>query len=178
MGIKSIISYKQLAIILVIIIAIVILSILFLIHSSSPEVVKVGDNVSVFYTLRLANGTIIQSNFNSSPFSFIVGSNQVITGFSNAVVGMKVGQVKNVTIPPNEAYGYENSSLIITLPISVLGNKTYKVGTVLYTTTGLRGVIDSINSTNLTINFNSPLAGQTLYFTIKLVSVNNKSIGI
>ncbi|HEY3420065.1 MAG TPA: FKBP-type peptidyl-prolyl cis-trans isomerase [Methanomassiliicoccales archaeon] len=48
---------------------------------------------------------VLRSNSSYSPLSFTVGSGSLIAGFNNAVIGMKIGETKTVTIPPSEAYG-------------------------------------------------------------------------
>lgn len=161
-----------------IVFAMVILGVIFIlmyliVSNTGPTVtvVKNGDNVSVFYTLSSINGTVIQSNFGAKPLSFVVGSGQMISGFNNAVIGMKVGQVKNVTLPPSEAYGNVNSSLIISVPITVFGNQTVSDGMAVTSSYGQRGVITAVNSTSVTVDFNPPLAGQTLVFEIKVASI-------
>jgi FKBP-type peptidyl-prolyl cis-trans isomerase 2 len=157
----------------VIVIAVLVISVYLLSYkTSSALVVKSGDNVSVLYSLWLSNGTLVQSNFNSTPFSFIAGSSEVIQGFNDAVIGMKTGEIKNVTLPPSEAYGNVNNSLIITVPKSEFGNSSIAVGEQVSADNGATGVITALNSTNVTVNFNSPLAGKTLKFEIKVVKIN------
>ncbi|MGC8680213.1 MAG: FKBP-type peptidyl-prolyl cis-trans isomerase, partial [Candidatus Micrarchaeia archaeon] len=110
-----------------------------------------------------------------APLNFTAGSNQLIPGFSDAVIGMKVGQNKTVTLTPNEAYGYFNQSLVQKIPLSMFGNNatnSLKVGMVVRTQTGLEGFVIGLNNTIATVNFNPPLAGKTLIFNIKLVSIN------
>ncbi len=157
----------------IVIVLAVLLSVYLLYFKSSSIEAKTGDNVSVFYTLTYTNGTVIQSNFNQTPFSFVIGSNTTITGFNNAVMGMKVNQTKNVTLPPSEAYGNPQPSLIVTIPRSDLGNSTLADGEAVSSDSGQTGVITTFNSTNVTVNFNSPLAGKTLVFYIKLVKINS-----
>ncbi|MCL4397112.1 peptidylprolyl isomerase [Candidatus Parvarchaeota archaeon] len=163
---------KTYVIVIIAVIAVLAASFYLLSHSNSAVSVKSGDNVTVFYSLWLSNGTLLQSNFNSTPFSFIAGSSQVIKGFSNAVIGMKEGQTKNVTLSPSEAYGNVNDSLIITVPRSDFGNRSIAVGEQVSNGNGAAGVITALNSTNVTVNFNSPLAGETLIFKIKVVKIN------
>jgi hypothetical protein len=67
--------------------------------------VKAGDHVSVDYTGRLLDGTIFDTSIGRSPLDFDVGAGQMIKGFDEGVVGMKVGETKIVTIPPEQAYG-------------------------------------------------------------------------
>ena len=140
-------------------------------NNSAQSVVSVGDNVSVYYTGKFTNGTIFSSNFGSQPLNFTVGSGQLITGFDNAVIGMKLNEVKNVTLSPSEAYGGVNQSLIVSLPKAAAGNKTISVGTKVSSGTGRQGVVTAINSNSITVDFNSPLAGKTLVFEIKVLSI-------
>src|SRR3989344_7491284 len=74
------------------------------------EAAKTGDTVVVNYTGRLENGTVFDSNvdpkFNHvTPFVFTLGAKQVIAGWDEGIVGMKVGEKKTLVIPPEKAYG-------------------------------------------------------------------------
>ena len=143
----------------------------------ASQVVKAGDNISVFYTGSFTNGTVFNTNVGGSPFNFTAGANEVILGFDQAVIGMKLGQNKTVTIPVAEAYGPVNPALIVSVPLSELGNNTVKVGMIFTrtTTNGQRidGFVTAINGTNATLNFNPQLAGKTLVFNIKVVAIQN-----
>ncbi|MFH1200938.1 MAG: FKBP-type peptidyl-prolyl cis-trans isomerase [bacterium] len=77
---------------------------------SVEEAAKAGDMVSMNYTGRLKNGTVFDSNvdpkFNHvQPFDFTLGAGQVIAGWDKGIVGMKVGEKKTLTIPPEDGYG-------------------------------------------------------------------------
>jgi FKBP-type peptidyl-prolyl cis-trans isomerase len=81
-----------------------------------------GKNVTVNYTLWLYNtlgtdnkGSLIQSSLaaGGSPYAFVVGSNNTIAGFSQCVLGMKVGGSRRCNIPPNLAYGAQGSGTTI-----------------------------------------------------------------
>ena len=140
--------------------------------AGSPTVVQNGDNVSVYYTGKFSNGTVFDSNVGHQTLNFTVGSGQLIRGFNNAVVGMKINQTKNITLTPSEAYGPINQSLIITVPRTDFSNNpNVSVGMAVTTSSGARGLITKLNTTNATINFNNPLAGQTLIFQIRIVSI-------
>ena len=142
---------------------------------SASQIVKPGDNVQVYYTGAFTNGTVFDSNIGSQPLNFTVGANEVIPGFDQAVIGMKINQTTTLTIPVAEAYGPVNASLIVSLPLKDFGNMTVGVGNVIIetTTTGqeLRGTVVSLNTTNATLDFNSPLAGHPLVFTIRVVGI-------
>ncbi len=77
---------------------------------SSNATAKAGDVVSVNYTGRLQDGTVFDSNVDPSfghvePFVFPLGIGQVIPGWDEGIVGMKVGEKKTLTVPPEKGYG-------------------------------------------------------------------------
>jgi FKBP-type peptidyl-prolyl cis-trans isomerase len=75
-------------------------------EGSGEEAVKVGDMVSVNYAGMLEDGTEFDSSYKrNEPIIFTVGANELISGFEQGVVGMKVGEIRQLAIPPELAYG-------------------------------------------------------------------------
>ncbi|OQA31430.1 MAG: FKBP-type peptidyl-prolyl cis-trans isomerase [archaeon ADurb.Bin336] len=134
--------------------------------------VKAGDHVSVDYTGRLLDGTIFDTSIGRSPLDFDVGAGQMIKGFDEGVVGMKVGETKIVTIPPEQAYGVYDESRIITVDKKSFADfDKMEVG--LMVSTGVyTGTIIEKTDTNAKIDFNHKLAGKTLVFEITLISID------
>lgn len=91
---------------------------------SMEQTAKNGDTLVMNYTGRLTNGTVFDSNVDPKfghvqPFTFTLGAGQVIKGWDEGLVGMKVGEKKTLTIPPEKGYGAQavgsipaNSTLI------------------------------------------------------------------
>ena len=75
---------------------------------------KNGDTVSVHYVGTLENGTKFESSIDrGTPFSFTLGAGQVIKGWDLGVEGMKVGEKRKLTIPPDLAYGAAGAGNLI-----------------------------------------------------------------
>lgn len=143
--------------------------------SAASAAVVSGDNVSVYYTGSFTNGTVFNTNVGGQPFNFTVGANEVIPGFDQAVIGMKVGQNKTVTIPANDAYGQADPALIVSVSKQAFGNETITPGTTVTETSATgqarEGLVTSVNATNVTVDFNPPLAGKTLVFKIEMLNI-------
>jgi peptidylprolyl isomerase len=88
-----------------------------------------GSTVNVQYVLvNYATGTVIQSSWDSMPFSFPLGTGQVIPGWDKGVVGMKVGGRRELIIPPAFAYRDQarpgipaNSTLVFVIDLLKVG---------------------------------------------------------
>jgi peptidylprolyl isomerase len=72
-----------------------------------------GDKVKVHYTGKLTDGTVFDSSKGRGPFEFKVGTGQVIRGWDEGVVDMKVGEVRELVIPPNLGYGSRGAGNLI-----------------------------------------------------------------
>src|SRR6056297_2201834 len=84
------------------------------------EKVQEGDTITVEYTGRLEDGTVFDSSDkHEEPLQFTVGEGKIIQGFDKAVIGMEVGEEKEITLPPEDAYGQHNPELVRDLPRNV-----------------------------------------------------------
>ena len=78
------------------------------------ETAKNGMQVSVHYQGRLTDGTVFDdSQKRGTPFSFTLGSGQVIPGWEQGIVGMKIGEKRVLTIPPELGYGAAGAGGVI-----------------------------------------------------------------
>ena len=135
---------------------------------------KRGDKVKVNYTGKLADGTVFDSSDGGDPLEFAIGSGQVIQGFDEGVVGMKVGESKVVEIPVEKAYGARNDEMVIQAPIEqVPPDLKPEIGMRMEMGGAngeiLRVVVVEITDTHITLDANPPLAGEDLTFEIELV---------
>ena len=90
-----------------------------------------GDTVTVNYVGTLTNGTKFDSSYDrGQPFTFRLGAGQVIAGWDQGVVGMRVGGKRRLTIPPSLGYGGQangpipaNSTLIFEIELLSIAGK-------------------------------------------------------
>lgn len=76
-------------------------------EGTGTQVTKNGDTITVNYTGTLTDGTKFDSSLNPgrTPFSFTVGAGQVIKGWDQGLLDMKVGEKRKLTIPSALGYG-------------------------------------------------------------------------
>ena len=129
-----------------------------------------NDTVEVHYHGTLDNGEVFDSSREREPFSFEVGTGQVISGFDEAVRQLKVGETITVRMEPEEAYGLRRDDYVLELPISLL-QAGLELGDPVVFENGARGVITDVSEENFTVDANHWLAGEALTFEIELVSI-------
>mgnify|MGYP001615156510 CR=1 FL=1 len=141
------------------------------------DVVAKGSKVSVEYTGSFDDGTVFDSSEGRQPIEFTVGNGQVIKGFDEAVVGMKKGEVKKITITPQEGYGNRDEKLKQEVPRSVFPPemKLEKgMGFSFKTPQGelIHAAIADSTPETVMLDMNHPLAGRNLIFELKVVNIS------
>jgi peptidylprolyl isomerase len=148
---------------------------LFIAMKEKQMQVKNGNTVSVHYKGTLSDGTVFdESRARGKTLNFTVGSGQMIGGFNDAVVGMATGDVKTVTISPEQAYGFHDPGSLQAVEKAAFGEGfEFRTGE-LVEGNGPRGPfvarIHALEEEKVVLDFNHPLAGEELTFEIELVS--------
>jgi len=144
----------------------------------TEEKLTVADDivVSLDYTLRLDDGEIIDSSDSRGPLQFLQGRGQIIPGLEQALYGMAVGEEKDVVVEPADGYGVRDPDASQVLPHDV-----FPPDLELEPGLGLRmrdpagraiiAYVDEVRSEGVLLNFNHPLAGETLYFRAKVADL-------
>lgn len=136
--------------------------------------IKEGDTISVNYTGRLTNGEVFDSSEGKPPLTFTVGAGQLIKGFDDAVIGMKTGEKKTVTLAPEDAYGDHSEDRIIDMPKANIPpdmnlSEGMMVQLVDQNKNPIPAVVHEICEDVVRMDVNHPLAGKTLVFDIEIV---------
>ncbi|MGK0209074.1 MAG: peptidylprolyl isomerase [Patescibacteria group bacterium] len=137
--------------------------------------VEKGNTIKVEYTGSFKDGEVFDSSEeHGQPLEFEAGAGEVVDGFDEAVIGMKVDEEKTVTITPDKAYGMPTDEAIQQVPKNVIPfeiEEGMEIEVPLEDNESIPGLITKIEGDMITIDMNHPLAGETLVFKIKLVEI-------
>jgi len=142
------------------------------------ETVAKGTVVQVHYTGTLKNGEVFDSSQDREPLEVAVGEGQLIMGFEKALLGMSVNEKKVFTLSPEEAYGERNADALRTfsrqeIPPGLEVEKGQMVAVTTPQGEQIPAKVIQVDDENLTIDFNHPLAGETLTFEIEVVGIHS-----
>ena len=146
-------------------------------HKSDITGPNVGKTCRTHYKGTFNDGTQFDSSYDrGEPLEFICGAGQMIKGFDAAVANMEIGEIKEVHLMPEEAYGQTNPDAIFTLEIAQLpGSENLEVGQQVYLSNQdgqpFPVKVAAKEETTITFDANHEMAGKELNFTIELVEV-------
>lgn len=139
----------------------------------------VADNtvVSLDYELKLANDEVIDSSEDSAPLEYLHGYKNIIPGLEKELAGMAIGEQKQVTVLPEQAYGVRDPESVAeyprdTFPESLklevgepIGMRDSESGE------SFQAFVTEIHPETIMLDFNHPLAGETLFFKVKIAGL-------
>jgi peptidylprolyl isomerase len=137
---------------------------------------KVGDRVRVRYRGFLNDGTIFNSSSEIEPLEFTIGEEIVIPGFEQAVIGMREGDTKGVSVPPEEGFGPHRKHLVIVvnksdIPSHINSHLGMKLKIRSYDGRTAPVTVTDIKEETITLDGNHELAGKELNFKIELIEI-------
>lgn len=143
------------------------------------KLIKSDSEVSLHIDIRLKDGSIADSTRNiGKPMIFKMGEEVFSDKLEQSLLGLKAGDKKKVMLFPNEAFGEAHPANIYQIPKIQLAKMAdeYEVGTIILFAQPngkqMPGIVREIQETEVTIDFNHPLAGQVVLFDVEIVGVN------
>lgn len=133
--------------------------------------------VSLAYTLRDDEGAVIDSAGDEEPLEFIQGHGQIIAGLEEELYGMTVGAEKSVVIAPEDGYGLYDPEATDVTPLEMFpADFDLEEGMLLElhdeeSGETVEAYVSEIRDDEIVLDFNHPLAGQTLHFDVKIVGL-------
>ena len=146
----------------------------------STETVQKDVVVSMEYTLHVDDEEI-DSSKGQHPLQFLVGHSNIISGLEREMMGMKVGESKDLVIAPADGYGeFDEEAFMNVARKDFPKDLPVKEGTEL-TVRDDEGQsryarIDTVEGDTVTLNFNHPLAGDELHFNVKVVDLREPTV--
>jgi len=133
--------------------------------------------VTIEYTLRDEEGTVLDSSKERKPLAYIHGMGNLIPGLETHLNGKSAGDTLNVSIPPADGYGEHDALQVIQVSRKQFeGIEKLEVGMQFVTSTpdGQQVVtVSKIEDDKITVDGNHPLAGKTLNFDVKVIEVRD-----
>lgn len=157
---------------------------------TADQVVASGDAITVDYIWRLNEKEVFDTSVQSvaeaaglynpqrnyeEGLAFTVGAGQMIPGFDEAVVGMKLGETKTVEIPAEKAYGERSDEMVMRVPLEEAGDTSgAQVGMKILLGGMYPAVITELTDTEIVFDLNHELAGKDLIFDITIKALQTK----
>ncbi len=149
-----------------------------------------GKTIIFDYAAGFDNGTLFDTTFEVAakeagiydpnrvyqPVTLVYGRDPLFPGLQEALLGMKIGEIKNLRIPPNKAYGEKIEGSTATMPKEEISNyNSLKINDIVTIAapdgSRINAYVRGIGEENVTLDLNHPLAGQYVQFSVILISI-------
>ena len=145
--------------------------------------INMNSLVLMHYSIALTNGDVIESSFDDEPVEITMGHGDVSEGMELALYGLKQGDTQTLTLTAEQGFGIRDDNNINMMPLSDFpGELKPEVGNSysFETPNGeeIPGTITKIEGDQAEVDFNHPLSGQEIVFTVNILGVNNMHTGI
>ena len=134
-----------------------------------------GKQIAIQYSVFLEDNTQIDTNVGKDPLVFFFGSHQLLPALEKSLWGLEIGDYRQITLCPDEAYGKINPDAFKKVDASCIPEDLRFEGALLSVSDEQFGEmlisIDSLNENEAILNFNHPLAGKTLKFDVTILDI-------
>ena len=138
---------------------------------------QIGKNrvVTLNYTLRDEQGTVLDSSTGRAPLAYLHGKGNIIPGLEEALDGKAAGDKLDITVAPDRAYGLRDERLVQIVPRAKFGEVEGLQPGMQVRANGPQGArlvtVVRIDPDFVTVDGNHPLAGRTLHFSVEVAEV-------
>ena len=140
--------------------------------------IQTNQIVSIEYEARDGD-TVIDTNVGGEPLVFMYGKGQIIPGLENGIENMSIGEKASIVVEPKDAYGELNPEAMQEVPKDQFAGIDLEVGMTLYGQgedgSTVQVTVKEIRNDSVIIDFNHPLAGKDLMFTVTINNVRDAS---
>ena len=142
----------------------------------APTKVQNGLVVGIVYKVKLEDGEVVDESEPGDPLYYLHGAENIVPGLEKALVGLAVNESKTVKVTPEEGYGEYDEEATEELERDMFPADMELEPGLMLTLEDDEGnlmdaVITDIADEIITLDFNHPLAGETLFFEVKVVEI-------
>ncbi len=137
-----------------------------------------NSRVTLFYRIGLTDDQVLEDNFDDEPMTVTLGRGEMAEGLELALIGLKEGEEQTIDIGPDLAFGYIDETLFRAIARAEFDpDIELESGLIIEFATEdgetLPGTILDFNDSEVRVDLNHPLAGQTVRYSVKIVAVDN-----
>lgn len=140
------------------------------------SVIDQQSRITLYFAIKMADGAVIDSNFEKEPATFEYGDGSLLPGFESKLLGMKAGDKASFDLAAADAFGESNEQNVMTFSRSQLSTYELEKGLVISfadaSQAELPGVVVDFDDEKVTVDFNHPLAGKDLIFDVEIVDLS------
>lgn len=141
------------------------------------NVIEQGSKVTFHFAIKLSDGSVADSTkLTGKPAQLVMGDGNLTPEFESCLVGLTAGEQRQFKLEPEQAFGLSNPDNIHYLDASKFGAETpAESGAIVMFSqpegSEIPGIIRDIQGDLVTVDFNHPLAGQTVIFDVEILAV-------
>jgi len=132
-----------------------------------------GRRISFHYTLRDAEGRVLDTTRGGAPLEITAGAGEIIEGLEAALGTMRAGERRLVVVPPEQGYGRREAAMVQRVPRAVLPVKDARAGDTFQAGPDRQApvvTVVAVEGDEVVLDANHPLAGVTLHFDVEVVA--------
>ncbi len=134
-----------------------------------------GSTVTIDYIMTVDDGEVVDSTEETDPLSYVQGEGELIHGLEKLMLGLEKGGTLDVSIPAAEGFGASDPEALIQIPKTDLPPEALQVDAQLQGEgpdgQAIEGRVVELKNDSAVVDFNHPLAGKDLHFSVTVVAV-------
>ena len=139
-----------------------------------------GSRVRMHFSIHLADGTVAESTLDDEPIEITIGAGDIHEGLEASLIGLKSNDKQSQIIPPDKAFGYHDPNAIHTMSRRDFSPdlKLERGMLISFKTPAgddVPGLIRSVSEEEVEVDFNHPLAGHVISFSVEILDITNTS---
>ncbi len=140
--------------------------------------INMSSLILMHYSIALTNGSEIENSFDDDPVEITMGNGDITEGMELALFGLKEGDTQTLTLTEEQGFGFRDEDNIHHMPLSDFPEDLQPEVGLSYSFESpdngeIPGTVLSMSKDSAEIDFNHPLAGQQIVFTVEILGINN-----